>query len=103
MSKWKMIYDMEHTCDGIDCDSFEEAKARWEDCLTEWMTETEMEHPGDADAWDKMIYNCSAWISQLNEETGEYEEYWHPTYKDEQELGWVEWEQYSKIRQAIKE
>ncbi|MBQ7926911.1 MAG: hypothetical protein IJ335_11555, partial [Lachnospiraceae bacterium] len=51
MSKWKMVYDTEHTCDGIDCDSFEEAKARWEDCLVEWMVETENTYPNNEDKW----------------------------------------------------
>ena len=36
---WRMMFETDNTCDGIDCASFEEAKANAEDTLVNWMAE----------------------------------------------------------------
>lgn len=104
-SKWKMIFDTEHMCGGIDFDTFEAAKndaietyilwqndfmgnippVSWTESLEPMFTEEEKED------WNYMIANCFCHVDKLNEDTGEYETYWYPSDEELEEIGWREY------------
>ena len=94
---WMMVFDTDSCCDGIGCESFEAAKCQAEDTLIEWMCQERgewrdvfcpTEH--ELDNYNYMICNCSVLVSKYDPDTDEYEEYWSPSYEDEEKLGWFE-------------
>ena len=97
---WRMVWETEHTVDGIDCDSEEEAKARALNILVSWQTDfvshilffTKLEDMTDKqkEDWNDMIYNCGVSVCKYNINTDEYEEYWRPSYEEKKEVNWVE-------------
>ena len=95
---FKMVYDTDHCCDSVDCDSEEEARDAALDCLHEWMAQNmsgwKHDEPSDADKewWDYMIYNNSVYVVKYNPETDEYETVWEPSYEDEESIGWKPFE-----------
>ena len=100
---WRMIYDMGHTIDGIDYDSFEVAKESALDTLIEWEAQTisdwgKWRRPTEKqiEDWDYMIGEYSVHVEKYNPETDEYEDYWWPSYEDEQLIGWLEWADLKK-------
>ena len=96
-AKYRTVYDAESFCDGIEHDSLEAAKADAQETLIEWMTEERSEWKDvfnptkkELDRYNHMICNCSTWVSKYNPMTDEYEEYWSPSYGDEESIGWKE-------------
>ena len=99
-SPWRMVWENEHSCDGIDYDSFEAAKEQAIETLVEWqvqfladrkfpkkledMTEEQKED------WNYMISECRVSVYKYNADKDEYEEYWYPSYEDEKEINWIE-------------
>ena len=113
MKKYKMVFDMGHTIDGIEFDTLEEAindaqetLIMWEveetngwernpDNWGEWMpTESQIED------WDYMIYNYGCWVVEFNEETGAFEDIdnavWPVSDADLNAIGWMPWDEYVK-------
>ena len=37
-----------------------------------------------------MIWNCSVEVRKYDPMTDEYDEFWSPSYDDEEQLGWIE-------------
>lgn len=94
---YRTIYDGDSFIDGIDCDSYEEAKDQAEDCLISWMIEERSTwrdyfHPteDELDRYNYMICNCGTWIEKYNPATDEYEECGGLSYEDEERIGWKE-------------
>jgi hypothetical protein len=93
---WRMVLDTDNDVDGVDCDSFEQAKIDALDTLIEWATEQCSGYDAEVRNWtekqrddyDYMVYNCSVAVYKYNPNTDEYEHYWTPTYKDKEEIGW---------------
>ena len=91
---WRMIWSNEHSCDGIDCKSFGEAKNQALDTLLEWAAEESNGWALDPETyeplpteeqkenWDYMFYNCYTYVEKYNPDTDEYEEYWSPSDED---------------------
>ena len=109
---WLMVWDTDSCCDDIECESFEQAKGEAEDTLIIWMcderdtwkdvfipTEEELEN------YNYMIYNCSVRVDKYNPDTDEYEEYWEPSYEDEELIGWKEltMDDIAKEKELIEE
>ena len=100
-----MVWDTDSCCDGIECESFEEAKADAEDTLIEWACEEMRDWNGmpteeQIESYDYMYYNCSVRVDKYNPDTDEYEEYWSPSYEDEKTLGWQEWNDIKETYEA---
>lgn len=91
MSKYKLIYDMEHTIDGIEYDSFECAKEGAFTILDSWMFEANADNT--TEEWNYMVYNCCVWVEEYDEESGEWEEIWSPSDQELESIGWVEREE----------
>lgn len=94
---WMMCFDAESFCDGIGFDSFDSAKCDAEDTLINWMVEErnnwkDVFHPTEEELerYNYMICNCSVDVRKYNPDTDEYDEYWYPSYEDEEALGWKE-------------
>lgn len=94
---WHMVWDTDSCVDGIDYESFEAAKCSAEDTLLEWMCQFRDEWKDvfcptedELDEYNYQICNCSVSVYQYNPDTDEYEEYWSPSYEDEEQLGWRE-------------
>lgn len=95
---WLCIFDTDCSCDGVECDTLEEAQSYAEDCLVEWATEEmskweDINNPTEEeiDDYDYMIYNCASYVQKYDEWTDKYEDYWYP---DEEKLGWLPWEEF---------
>jgi hypothetical protein len=108
--KYCMVFDMGHTIDGVEFDSFEEAKADMEDTYINWMVEEchnwkmvdGVPHPTEKqiEDYDYMIWNCGCWIVEWNDELGEYGDvdYGYALSQEELEaLGWMEWNKFAKL------
>lgn len=96
-SPYHMIYDGDSFCDGVDCESYEEAKDQAEECLVNWMVEEretwkDIFNPTEKelDNYNYMICNCCTWIEKYNPATDTYEEYGGLSYEDEERIGWKE-------------
>jgi len=95
---WQMLFDNEECCDGIGFESFEAAKDDAIETLIKWMIWDREEWKAgpfdptedELDRYNYMICNCSVEVRKYDPETDEYEEYWGPSYEDEEEIGWKE-------------
>lgn len=93
---FQMVWNTDCCSDGIDCDSYEAAKAEAEDLLVEWMVEegakwkNRTPTPEQIDDWNYMICNCYTEIYKYNPATDGYEEVDGLTYEDEERIGWKE-------------
>ena len=107
-SPYRMVFDMGHTVDVIDFDCFEAAQNDAIETLVQWMCEFTMENhienndlttwtEKQKEDWDYMIYDCSVCVSKYDPDTDEYYTCWEPTYKDEEEIGWVPTEEFHKL------
>lgn len=92
-----MVWDNDSCVDGIGCDNFEQAKCDALDTLIQWMTDARMEWKDpfcptrkELDDYNYMIASCSVHIDKYDPMTDEYDEYWYPSYEDEEEIGWKE-------------
>jgi hypothetical protein len=97
-----VVWSNEHTCDGYDADSLEEAQGFAIDTLIEWQAEessnwsflpdgTPTPTDEQVESWDYMIYNCYVYVKQYNPNTDEYETVWEPSDEELEEIGWHEW------------
>ena len=94
---WQMVFDTDSDCDGIGFESFGAAKCDAEDTLVMWMCQErgEWKDPfcpteDELDNYNYMIFNSSVEVRKYNPDTDEYDEYWSPSYEDEENLGWRE-------------
>ena len=108
---FRMVWDTDTDCDGIDCESLGAAKCMAEDTLVEWMVQERNEWADvfcptedELDSYNYMIWNCSVWVSKYNPDTDEYDEVWSPSYEDEEKLGWRElsMEDIEKEKQSLE-
>lgn len=90
-----MVWDNDSCVDGIDFDSFEAAKGDALDTLIFWMTEQRRlwgdvfaPTEDELDDYNYMIENYSVHIDRYNPNTDEYDEFWYPSYEDEEDIGW---------------
>lgn len=98
--KYKMIWENEHSCDGIDCVDFDEAKVAAINCLIEWQVEERQRHPfdittwteEDIEDWDMFIANCSVRVVPCDDIENEDAE-WYPSTEEEKEIGWLYYEE----------
>lgn len=94
---WAVVWDTSDFCDGIGCPSFEYAKSDAIDTLVMWMTEARNEwedvfNPTDEelDNYNYMICNSCVYVQKYDPMKDEYEDYWSPSYEDEESIGWKE-------------
>lgn len=94
---FRMVWDTDTCCDGIDCESFGAAKCQAEDTLVEWMTQERSEWADvfapteeELDNYNYMICNSSVSVYKYDPDTDEYVEEWGPSYEEEEALGWKE-------------
>ena len=103
---WMMVWDNEHSTDGVCSATFEAAKEDALDTLAAWaaqaMSEWAREKPNTDEKhdWDYMINNCSVCVKKYNPDTDEYEDYWEPSQEDEQMVGWMEWKELRKMERS---
>ena len=89
-----VVWDTDSFCDGMGCDSFEEAKDDAFETLIQWMCDEQSNWKGkkptkkEKEDWDYMIYNSNSYVQKYNEETDEYEDYWYPSEEELEEIGW---------------
>lgn len=99
--KWIACFEFEHGTEGVECTSFEEAKGLCLSCLEGWVADMTMELCDNVRsgkltreeavyAWNCMYYNCYTVVMRLNEESGEYEDYFFPSDRMCKRVGWVE-------------
>ena len=95
---YRMVWDNDSCCDGIDCESFDEAKAQAEDTLVEWMVQerNEWKDPfcpteDELDNYNYMICSCSCSVYKYDPDADEYEEAEDALdYEAEESIGWKE-------------
>lgn len=94
---WMMCWYTDSDCDGIGFESFGAAQIDAKDTLINWMCEERGEWSDmfcptekELDDYNYMIYNCSVEVRKYNPDTDEYEEYWSPSWEEEEQLGWYE-------------
>ena len=91
---WHVCWDNDSCCDGYSTPSLAAGKQDVLDTLIEWMCQEQSEWQSDiptgaeADNWNYMIFNSSAGVSKYNPDTDEYEEYWYPSDKQKERIGW---------------
>ena len=101
---WRIVFDTDTDCDGIDCESFEQAEAYAIDILTGWAVEQTRNYPlnpkewseKQAEDWDYMYWNCVVWVNKYNSDTDEYDEYWSPSNEDYEAIRWMKYEDLIK-------
>jgi len=93
-AKWRVTWDTDSCCDGYDTPSLAQGKQDALDTLIEWMCEEQSEWNSDeptgeeAEHWNYMIYNSSAGVKRYDPDTDQYEEYWYPSDKQKEQIGW---------------
>lgn len=104
-SPWRLVWDTDSDCDGVDFGTFAIAKSNSEDLLLEWMAQTrqgwkDVWNPTDdeLDGYNYMIETCSVSVHNYDPNTDEYTEFWSPDQRDLERLGWRE-----LTREAIDE
>ena len=91
---WHVCWDNGSCCDGYETQSLAQGKQDALDTLIEWMCQEQGTWASDvptgeeADRWNYMIYNSSAGVSKYNPDTDEYEEYWSPSDRQLERIGW---------------
>lgn len=104
---FQMIFDCGHTIDGIEHDTFEDAKFDAIETLAQWMVDEKGEwavdangipHPTEAqiESWDQMIADCCVYVVEWDEEEGSYQDAddaWYPSAEDENEAEWLTWDE----------
>lgn len=91
---WHVSWDNVSCCDGFETKSFAQGKQDALDLLIGWATDEQAQWESDtptgeeADHWNYMIYNYSAGVSKYNPDTDEYEEYWYPSERQKERIGW---------------
>lgn len=108
MNKYRMVYDMGHTIDGIDYDDFQAACDNAIETMCNWKAEemsgwdidsNGIPHPTEKqiESWDTMINECCCYVAKWNEEVQDfYDEkmnYWYPSDED---VEWLYWEEMKK-------
>lgn len=110
-----MIFDVGHTVDGIEFDTFEEAKNDAIYTLENWIVEGQIgwaieveadgisviPHPTEKQiqSWNRMVNTCCVYVVEWDDETGQWQnsdDAWWPSHEIENEINWLEWEQLKK-------
>lgn len=94
---WMMLWDNDDACDGVGCDSFEQALALVEDTFIEWMWQARQEWidpfcptKEELEKYNYMIVSYSAYVAKYNSDIDEYEEYFMFFDEDLEQIGWKE-------------
>ena len=73
---WRMMWENEHVCDAIDCETLREAKDALVDTYYGWMHEQFLSmkksfapDEDELEDWDYMLYNCGCTVQKYNKET----------------------------------
>lgn len=108
---YHVVWDTDDCTDGFDADTLEGAKDAALETLMQWQTEEcsgwkwEDGKPcptqEQIESWDYMIDNCSVCVYELVNSNGEswddqYQGAWSPSYEDEEQIGWLNWNELSK-------
>jgi len=111
VKEYMMIFDMEHTVDGVAFETLEEAKSDAMDTYLLWIAEETakwkcsekgipMPTEEEIESWDMMVENCICYVAKRDPETGEYTDtVWNATDEELHEIGWDYWEELSKESQ----
>lgn len=92
-----MVWDNDSCVDGDGRDSFDDAQADALGTLIFWMTEQRRTWKDflapteeELEEYNYMIQTSSVHIDKYNPDTDEYDEFWYPSYEDEEDIGWKE-------------
>ena len=98
MKQWLTTYSTDHFCDGVEYDTFEEARAMAIEWLIECMHDMfgaigmpETWTESQKEEWDYMIESTCAYVEKRTEEDPNvlWENYWDPTDQDLEQIGWI--------------
>jgi len=109
--RYQVVYDF-GCSDGVnEFDNFEDAKDDAINTLVEWICDEQytwevdkdgVPHPTDEqiDSWDIMINECCIYVREWKEDEQTYYDekmnYWFPSYEEENDINWLEWEALKK-------
>lgn len=102
-----VVWNTDSFCDGMECDTFEEAKGIALETLINWEMEEfsawKSAEPTEKESedWDYMIYNCESFVLKYDADKDEYEDYWYPSDEELDEIGWCLWEENKKKENSI--
>ena len=113
--KYCMVFDVGHTVDGVEWDTFEEAKNDAINTLENWVVEEQLSwkfdtnsdgvsvtpHPTEKqiESWDTMINDCCVYVVEWDDENDCWEDCdnaWYPSSEIENEVNWLEWSELKK-------
>lgn len=110
-----MVFDVGHSVDGVEFDTFEEARNDALYTLEQWIVDEQIKwsfdvaddgisvipHPSEEqiDSWDRMINDCCVYVVEWDDVTSDWEDVdnaWFPSSDDEDALNWLEWSELKK-------
>lgn len=105
-----MIWENEHSCDGVEFDTEQEAKDDALNTLMEWLVDEQanwtvdnngVPHPTNEqiESYDYMISNCYVCVVEWNEEAkayGDTDYGWYPSSEEKNEINWLLWDELKK-------
>lgn len=100
--RWIVVYDMGHTVDSFDCDTFEEAKNAALYTLITWMIDQSYNYPPDYEEWNEK--EISDWNYMINEysvsvkdrtknNNEDFEEVWSPSDEEKKKICWLTYDE----------
>ena len=104
--KWLASWETDSFSDGVECDTLKEAKYHCLDCLEGWMVD-EVSNLCDAvregkktraeavELWNYMISSCEVWVWRRDRAGEKWQEYWTPSAKELEDIGWKELEEWT--------
>lgn len=109
--QWLMVYDMGHTVDGEEYDTYEEAKAAMENTYVLWEMEeiAKWRWNGNVptptaeqiESWNAMIDDCYCYVTEWCDDLDEYlDGYWGYNLSDA-ELKGIGWVEYSELMKEV--
>ena len=95
--RWKVLWDTADCCDSYTTQSLEQGKLDALDTLIMWMSEQRntwadvfCPTEDELEDYNYMIFNSSVGVSRYNNMTDEYEDFWTPSDKELENIGWKE-------------
>ncbi len=79
------IWNTDSCCDGVQCDSLEDAQSAVVNFYETWMDSSCALSDDD---WNDMIEECYAYVAKYNAKTDEYEEHCYLPDEDLESMGW---------------
>ena len=85
MKEYRCIYDGGSFIDGIEFETFKEAKESAEQILTEWASALMSK-----DEHNMMVCNCMTWVEWFDDSEHEWVDIWYPTNEFCESIGFIE-------------